>query len=191
MGELEELTEKIIEEGEQFALDDPADERSVSGQVLELLLNTRELCQMMENLIKNQVEEKDKLINKLHTELENYRQGNVDRFIDAVMKEIIKVIKDMKNQLSSEHWKDISAEELKKQYTYIFEDLTDLLERQNINSYSTEAGTVFDRAIHQPKIEATEDESLDKVIKKSLSDGYMKGEKVLLPEKVIVYQYRK
>ena len=40
------------------------------------------------------------------------------------------------------------------------------------------------------KVEMTGDVSLDKKIKESISEGYKKGEKVLLPERVIVYQYK-
>lgn len=193
MDELEELSGKIVEEAEKLVLSEAelSGESSVSGQLFELLLNTRELCQVMENLVQNQIKVKDELIDKLHKELEVYRQGSADRFVDEVMKEIIKIKKDMKNYISSKQWEEMSAEEVKKQYTYIFEDLTDLLERQNIDAYRTEAGAMFDRAIHHPKVEKTEDESLDKKIKKSLSDGYTKGEKVLLPEHVVVYQYKK
>lgn len=193
MGELEDLSEKIIEGAEKLVLseEEVTGENSASGQLFELLLNTRELCQMMENMVKNQIEVKDELIDKLHKELEIYRQGAIDRFVDEIIKEIIKIKKDMIRQISSEQWKELSAEEVKKQYTYIFEDLTDLLERQNIDAYRSEPGADFDASIHHPKTEKTEDKSLDKKIKESLSEGYTKENKTFIPERVVVYQYQK
>lgn len=193
MGELEELSEKIIEQTEKLVLDEEeiSGENDVSGQLLEMLLNTRELCQIMETLIRNQIEAKDEMINKLHKELEFYRQESANRFIDEVIKEIIKVRKDMMRQITSEQWEELSAEEVRKYYTYISEDLTDLLERQNIDAYRSEPGTDFDPSIHHPKTEKTEDESLDKKIKESLSEGYRKGNKTFIPERVVVYQYKK
>ena len=86
--------------------------------------------------------------------------------------------------------KQMSAEELLEQYVYIFEDLTDLLEQQNCDEIVSEPGTAFDPAIHQPKLEQTEDAQLDKTVKCSLSEGYRKSEKVLIPERVIVYQHK-
>lgn len=160
------------------------------GEWMEIVLNTREQCQMMEELIKNQIHVKDDMIDKLHKELEYYKQDSTDRFVNQLMKAIIKVRKDMGRLMESEKWNHLDPEALKEEYTYIFEDLTDLLEQQNIDAYRSEPGTDFDAAIHQPKLERTENPDLDKTVKQSLSEGYKKGDKVLLPETVIVYQYR-
>ena len=162
-----------------------------SGEVLEILLNTREQGQMMEQLIKNQIEVKDAMISKLHKELEYYKQEAADRFADQLMKAVIKVRKDMVKLMASGKWDEMSREDIQREYTYIFEDLTDLLEQQNIDSYKTEPGELFDASIHQPKIEVTDNPELDKTIKESLSEGYKKRDKVLLPERVVVYQYKK
>lgn len=163
---------------------------SQSGEILEILLNTREQGQMMEQLIKNQIEVKDDMINKLHKELEYYKQDSADRFVDQLMKSVIKVRKDMLRILHSDKWNAMSREDIQREYTYIFEDLTDLLEQQNIDPYQTNAGEPFDASIHQPKLEATDNPALDKTIKESLSEGYRKRDKVLLPERVAVYQYK-
>ncbi len=162
----------------------------IEEEVMEILLNTREQCQMMENLIKNQIEVKDEMIGKLHDELDYHRQEAAERFVNQVMKGIIKVRKDMARMIGAADFSERSPEELRREYTYIFEDLTDLLEQQNIDGYTTAPGADFDASIHQPKLEVTEDPSLDKKVKKSLSEGYTKGDKVLIPERVVVYQYK-
>lgn len=160
------------------------------GEILEILLNTREQGQMMEQLIKNQIEVKDDMINKLHKELEYYKQDAAERFVDQLMKAVIKVRKDMVKRIHSDQWNEMPREALQREYTYILEDLTDLLEQQNIDPYQTSPGEAFDASIHQPKLEVTEDPALDKTVKESLSEGYRKRDKVLLPERVVVYQYR-
>ena len=180
MDNLEALKEKDWE---------PSDD-SESGQILEILLNTREQCQMMENLIKSQIEVKDDRINKLHKELEYYKQESADRFADQLMKAVIKVRKDMVKLIASEKWDEMSREDLQREYTYIFEDLTDLLEQQNIDPYKTNPGEAFDASIHQPTSEATDRPELDKTIKESLAEGYKKPDKVLIPERVVVYKYK-
>jgi molecular chaperone GrpE (heat shock protein) len=49
---------------------------------------------------------------------------------------------------------------------------------------------MFDASIHQAKVETTNDPSLDKTVKESICEGYRKGEKILQPERVTVYQYK-
>lgn len=180
MDKLEEIRENVLD----------APEDSKDGEILEILLNTREQGQMMEQLIKNQIEVKDDMINRLHKELEYYKQESADRFVDQLMKSVIKVRKDMVKIINSDQWNEMSREDIQREYTYIFEDLTDLLEQQNIDPYQTNPGEPFDASIHQPKLEPTEDPALDKTVKESLCEGYRKRDKVLLPERVAVYQYR-
>ena len=45
----------------------------------EILLNTREQCQMTAQLIENQIRRKDQLIDRLHQELEAYKQDQPAR----------------------------------------------------------------------------------------------------------------
>lgn len=160
------------------------------GEIWEILLNTREQGQMLEKLIENQIEVKDSMIDKLHKELEYYKQDAAERFVDQLMKSVVKVRKDMARLIDSTQWETLSAEEMKKEYRYIYEDLTDLLEQQNVDAYQTEPGETFDAAIHQPRLEITDDPELDKIVKESLGPGYTKGDKILQPERVVVYQYK-
>lgn len=186
MEEFDDLSKKIIAQSEDAMLE----EKKCEEDLFEIVLNTREQGQMMEQLIKNQIQVKDELIDKLHKELEYYKQGAADRFVDQLMKAVIKVRKDMIKLMSSDDWLNMSADDLRREYQYSLEDLSDLLEQQNVDSYSSKQGDVFDAAIHQAKVEITDEESLDKKVKSSLSEGYKKGDKVLIPERVIVYQYR-
>ena len=186
MDDFEGLSEKIIAQSND-ALEDDAGQ---AGELLEILLNTREQGQMMEQLIKNQIQVKDEMISKLHKELDYYKQESADRFVDQLMKAVIKVRKDMTRLTTSDKWEDMSADDLRREYQYCLEDITDLLEQQNVDPFSSEHGDDFDASIHQAKVEVTDDVSLDKKVKESISEGYKKGDKVLIPERVIVYQYK-
>ncbi len=171
--------------------DDLFDENiTLTDEMNEILLNTREQCQMMEQLIKNQIEVKDKMIDRLHKELDFYKNATEDKFVDQLMKAVIKVHKDMCRRVNSENWKSLEAEDLRKEYQYTLEDVEDLLEQQNVDSYFSNPGALFDAAIHQPKMEVTDDLSLDRKVKESISKGYKKGDKVLVSERVIVYKYQ-
>lgn len=187
MDEFEELGEKILREGEKL-FSNP--ERPEDDSVMQILLNSREQGQIMESMIKNQIQVKDELIDKLHKELDYYKQNLADRFVEQLMKAVIKVRKDMLRLMASDKWDSMSAEDAKSEYQYIFEDITDLLEQQNVDAYQTSPGETFDASIHQAKIEQTDDPELNKTVKESLSEGYKKGDKVLQPERVVVYQYK-
>ena len=169
---------------------DVEDENDLLGQISQSLYNTQEQCQMLQNLIKNQIEVKDSQIDKLYAELEYYKKDSAGKFVEQIMKSVIKVRKDIQRRIQSEQWKEMSADELRKEYVYILEDMTDLLEQQNIDSYVTSSGELFDASIHQAKIEITDVLELDKIVKCSLSEGYRNGNKVIIPERVIVYQHK-
>ncbi len=150
----------------------------------------QEQYELIQQMIVKQIQVKDEMINKLYAELEGYKEVSANQFSDQLMKAVIKVRKDMRKIAECEAWETITVEELKREYIYILEDLTDLLESQNIDSYTTEAGERFNSSIHQPRLETTEDISLDKKVKQSLSEGYKKGTRILQAERVIVYKYQ-
>lgn len=89
-----------IEEVEEMNENSPGS----AGELLEILLNTREQGQMIEQLIKNQINIKDEMISKLHKELDYYKQDSAERFADQLMKAVIKVRKDMGRLLNSSKW---------------------------------------------------------------------------------------
>lgn len=164
---------------------------SIDNRVYEILLNNREQFELINSLIKNQIEVKDRQIDRLHEELESYRQENASKYVDQVMKGIIKVRKDMIRQLSSDKWDAITVEDIKKEYQYVFEDLSDILEQQNIEAFRTEAGEPFNATVHIPKTEATDNKALDRTVKESMSEGYKKGDRILIPERVAIYKFTK
>ena len=153
-------------------------------------MEMKEQLTYITELITKQLQTKDALIDRLHEELAYYKKDAANKFENQLLKAVIKIRHDMKRNLAGEQMKQMSPEELLEQYVYIFEDLTDLLEQQNCDEIVSEPGTAFDPAIHQPKLEQTEDAQLDKMVKCSLSEGYRKSEKVLIPERVIVYQHK-
>jgi len=101
-------------------LDIVSEENDRWGELSEILLNTQEQCQMVKQLIDNQIEVKDAQINKLYAELEYYKKDTADRYIEQVMKSIIKVRKDLIRKIESDDWSELSAEQLRKEYTYIY-----------------------------------------------------------------------
>lgn len=152
------------------------------------LLNER--CQHFDEVIQHQVSAKDSLIDKLHADLRSYQKDDAERYILQVMKAVIRVRTAMRKQMESPRWDSLSVDQLREEYAYVLEDLTDLLENQGIIPFTSEPGSAFDPSKHNPKIEPTSDPALDKTVKVSTKDGYMRGDKLIIPEQVIVYQYK-
>lgn len=164
----------------------------------EIVLNTREQGQMLENLIRskieplieNQIKVKDEMISKLYDELKFYKEGEAVRFENQLIKAIIKVRRNMLNYMKSNKWSNSDVDMLKDEYEGVLMDIDSLLELQNVDPYTSNPGDDFDKSIHEAKIEITDDIELDKKIKESIKEGYKKDGKVLVTERVLVYKVK-
>lgn len=157
----------------------------------EILLNTREQCQMTAQLIENQLRRKDQLIDRLHQELESYKQDQPARLVEQAMKELIGLRGRLLKRQSSPQWTELDAEKLREEFTYLDEDILDLLERQNIEPFTTQPGQPFDGGRHRAmNVVTAASPELDRTVKASLTPGYAKGDKVLIPEHVTVYRFQ-
>ena len=164
----------------------------------EIVLNTREQGQMLENLIRdkieplieNQIKVKDEMISKLYDELKFYKEGEAVRFENQLIKAIIKVRRNMLNYMKSNKWSNSDVDMLKDEYEGVLMDIDSLLELQNVDPYTSNPGDDFDKSIHEAKIEITDNIELDKKIKESIKEGYKKDGKVFVTERVLVYKVK-
>lgn len=156
----------------------------------EITAKIDELKASVQAVLKNQIEAKDSLINRLHDELEKAKQDPVQAYTDQLVKSVIKIRKDMKKTMEKESYKEMTVNDLRKEYGYIFDDISDLLELQNVDPFKSVPGDPFDRTKHDAKTELTGDPDLDKKIKESLSEGFTKDGRVIVLEKVVVYKYK-
>ena len=159
-------------------------------KVLEYLKKIDEQCTQLDTLMVDRIQVRDEQINRLHEELEYYKKDSAAKFENQLLKAVIKIRQGMKKKINCGFFEGKDAAQILQEFIYTFEDLTDLLEQQICDEIETQPGEAFDPAIHQAKLEATNDISLDKTIKCSVSSGYKKDGKVLIPERVIVYQYK-
>lgn len=158
---------------------------------MEYLKKIDEQCAQLDALLVNRIQVRDEQINRLHEELDYYKKDAATKFENQLLKAVIKIRHSMKKKINSGFFNEKDSSQILREYIYAFEDLTDLLEQQLCDEIETSPGEAFDPAIHQAKLEVTDDISLDKTIKSSISSGYTKDGKVLIPERVIVYQYNK
>ena len=175
---MEQITKETVKDLSEEQID----------ELNEILLNTQEQCQMMEQVLIEQIKKKDSLIDMLHKELEYYKQDQADRLINQAMKDVIRLRNQLLKTIQSDSWENMTEEELRKRLIYMEEDITDLLQRQEIDPFTSLSGETFDGGKHKAAVIPTDDDSLDRKIQKSTSPGYIKRGKVLIPESVVVYR---
>ncbi len=164
----------------------------------------------MITVIKNQIDElsnafesklkydahKNKIIDDLHRNLQDFREGLVKKYIHRIIMDIIKVVDDMrkftihyKNQADTDAPTDEKTEKLLKYIENTASDLEDLFSWEGVVPFSCE-GDVFDPARQRvlKKID-TDDPEKDKIVAERLRPGYEWDGKVVRPEMVSAYAY--
>lgn len=134
---------------------------------------------------------KKEIIDKQFQELDAYHREAHEKLSKAIVMDLISEIDGAER--SAEHYESLTPTQenyakLKKLIMAHADDLRDVLENNEIESYRTAPGDPFDHKRHSVlKTIPTDDPTLVKTIQASLRSGYVKGDKVIRPEKVAVY----
>lgn len=135
---------------------------------------------------------KDEIIDKLHQELQEYKQDIVKKHILSIVLDVVKVADDIRKWITYFKSLDVSQRDPVKLFRYleaIPSDLEDIFYWQGVKPYSNQEG-IFDPARQRAmKKITTDDVSKDKAIAKSLRPGYEWEGKVIRQEMVAVYVY--
>jgi len=135
---------------------------------------------------------KDKIIDKLHQELQEYKQDIVKKHILSIVLDVVKVADDIRKWLTYFRSLDVSQRDPVKLFRYleaIPSDLEDIFYWQGVRPYSSKDG-IFNPAKQRAiKKISTDDSAKDKTIAKSLRPGYEWEDKVIRQEMVAVYVY--
>ena len=135
---------------------------------------------------------KDEIIDKLHQELQEYKQDIVKKHILSIVLDVVKVADDIRKWITYFKSLDVSQRDPIKLFRYleaIPSDLEDIFYWQGVKPYSNSEGA-FDPATQRTiKKIPTDDISKDKTIAKSLRSGYEWEGKVIRQEMVAVYVY--
>lgn len=136
--------------------------------------------------------QKDKLIDKLHQELQAYRQDFLKKHLLTVILDVIKIADDIRKWLHYFRSLDPAQRDPLKLFRYLEAvptDLEDVFYWHGVKPYSTPGGN-FDPTRHRALKQIHTDESdKDKTIARSLRPGYEWDGKVIRQEMVAVYQY--
>ena len=84
---------------------------------------------------------------------------------------------------------DSSSEVVADSFQYLIDEFVELLYRRDINPMETE--NVFDRTLHKAvKVIPAEDKEQDQHIAQVLKRGFMRGDRVLRAEEVVIARFR-
>ena len=136
---------------------------------------------------------KEKIIDALHQELQEYKNDIIKKQMLSVFMDIIKIIDDIRKWMRHYRNQDSAARDPLKLFKYlesIPSDLEDLFYWQGVKSFTGESPT-FDPARQRVsrKIETAVKEQ-DHTIAESLRPGYEWEGKIIRPEMVALYFYK-
>ena len=135
---------------------------------------------------------KDKIIDKLHQELQEYKQDIVKKHILSIVLDVVKVADDIRKWLTYFRSLDVSQRDPVKLFRYleaIPSDLEDIFYWQGVRPYASKDGLFNPTKQRAIKKIPTDDSAKDKTIAKSLRPGYEWEDKVIRQEMVAVYVY--
>lgn len=138
---------------------------------------------------------KNKIIDNLHEELQEFREGVIKKHLHSMVMDLIKIIDDIRKYRS--HYADgrteadagETIENLLDFMEDIASDLEDLFAWQGVTPFTCQ-DKAFDSTRQRvvKKVE-TDDPEKDKTVAASLRPGYEWDDKVIRPEMISVYVY--
>lgn len=136
---------------------------------------------------------KDKIIDELHKEVTQYKNGLVEKLIEGMALDIIQLIDSINKNSKIYESKEFTQENYNKLLTLfnsISDDLNDILYRQNIEPYTIDGDNVDIKKQKIVQITDTDDESKHNKISERVSCGYENNQKVLRPERIKIYKFK-
>ena len=129
------------------------------------------------------------LIERLHAHNEELRRGLLERTIEPIFRDLIKLLEDYRRLKVS--WTDRKSAEptdVERICIAITGDIDMLLERYGVEQSSPEPGTLFDRREHRAVATTpTTDVAQDATVQSTRSQGYRVGNRILRFPEVVVY----
>ena len=136
---------------------------------------------------------KDKIIDDLHREVQEYKNDLLKNLTRPIIMDIIHAIDDIGKLVENHQAKDpseLDPMKLVRQMAGIAADLEDILFRQGVESFTSHQPAYDPKRQKIIKTEITEDPTLDKTISKRVHNGYEWEDKVLRQEMVNVFIFK-
>ncbi len=169
---------------EQKLLEDP-------GRAL-ILDGLSELLAGFKDKIRND-EHKQSLFDEMHSELQEYKKGMLDKLTLSMELDVIKLIDDVERSVSLFSARQQSPGDYSRLFAIlagVATDLEDLLYRQGVEPFRLSHDNVDVQKQKILSTTPTHDASLDKKVAKRMARGWEKQGKIIRPERISVYLYQ-
>ena len=144
----------------------------------------------LESLFKKRMaydEGKEKIIDKLHSELQSHKSDLYLKLTRPIYNDIIIVLDDirkMKESLDKE-----TQNESDSLLDYVSESLICVLDKYEVLPFTSEVNSKFNAVLQRMvRTKETDDDSKVSMIAESIFDGFMYKDQLISPEKVVVYK---
>ena len=162
------------------------------GRLESLGLQITELQREFEGKLKYDAH-KDEIIDRLHSELQEYKQDIIKKYVLSIVMDVVKVADDIRKWLSYFRSLEVSQRDPRKLFRYleaIPSDLEDVFYWHGVKPFSHEEGDFDPSRQRAIKKLPTDDPALDKCVAHSIRPGYEWETKVIRQEMVAVYVYK-
>lgn len=187
----EQETETVDPIDDQLA-DHAIDPDLLIGRLENLGQQISELQREFEGKLKYDAH-KDQIIDRLHSELQEYKQDILKKYVLSIVMDVVKVADDIRKWLVYFRSLEVSQRDPRKLFRYleaIPSDLEDVFYWHGVKPFSSEEG-LFDPARQRAiKKLPTDDPAQDKNVAHSIRPGYEWESKVIRQEMVAVYVYQ-
>ncbi len=136
---------------------------------------------------------REKVVDRLHAELQEYKQGLILGILRPVFVDLIRLHDDLGKSLEAPLAADPSSEarrllDLMRGYR---QEVEDILYRQGVEPFQDDAGEAFDpRRQRALSTIPTDDPAQNKKVAARLRKGFQAGDKVIRPEMVNVFAHK-
>ena len=144
--------------------------------------------QFAEKLSEDRVREK--AFDKLYDELRQYKDDFLFQAEKPLLLDLLLFFDSLNWFQESLIKQEMSPDVVADSFQYLLDEFLELLYRRDVVPF--EGSDQFDRKRHKAvKVEPTDDPDDDQRIKQVLKRGFMRSEKILRPEEVVLHRYNK
>lgn len=134
---------------------------------------------------------REKVVDRLHAELQEYKQDLLLNVLRPVFVDLIQLHDDIGKIVDSWQGGDEGAGRLLDLMRGFQQGIEDILYRQGVEPFTSEADVFDPRRQRAVATVATDDPAANKAIAARLRKGFQAGDKVIRPEIVSVHSYKK
>lgn len=168
------------------------DQNLLADRLASLSMQITELQREFEGKLKYDAH-KDEVIDRLHAELQEYKQNILKKYVLSIVMDIVKVADDIRKWLTYFRSLEISQRDPRKLFRYleaIPSDLEDVFYWHGVKPFSNQEGPFDPTRQRTIKKVPTSDPTLDKNVAYSIRPGYEWETKIVRQEMVAVYVHQ-